>query len=78
MVGPIPAGRKWTSAEENQLLDLVAAGVKAPAIARRLGRSVGATYARINGLKKSLGRVSRPSERLVAAHASAAKDQLKS
>jgi hypothetical protein len=75
MVGPLPAGRRWTRAEEKQLRDLLTAGAKAPAIARQLKRSVGATYARINELKKAQRTSSLPSERLVAAHASASKDQ---
>jgi DNA-binding NarL/FixJ family response regulator len=75
MVGPLPAGRKWTSGEEIKLLDLLASGVKAPAIARRLGRSTGAIYARINDLKKASRRSSLPSERLIAAQAMTSKDQ---
>jgi DNA-binding NarL/FixJ family response regulator len=77
MVGPLPAGRKWTSGEERQLLELLASGAKAPAIARRLKRSTGAVYARINALKR-LSRRSLPSERLVAAHAFLSSDQSKS
>jgi hypothetical protein len=74
MVGPLPAGRRWTRADEEHLRDLLASGAKAPAIARQLKRSVGATYARINDLKKVQRTSSLPSERLVAAHASASKD----
>ena len=77
MVGPLPAGRKWSRSEEKELLELLASGTKAPAIARRLKRSTGAIYARINQLKK-ISRRSLPSERLVAAHASASGDQTKS
>jgi len=35
MVGPLPAGPKWTSGDEKQLIELLASGVKAPAIARQ-------------------------------------------
>jgi hypothetical protein len=65
MVGPQPAGRRWTAGEEKQLLDLLASGAKAPAIARAIKRSTGAVYARINVLR-GLGRKSLPSERLAA------------
>jgi DNA-binding NarL/FixJ family response regulator len=76
MVGPLPAGRKWTSDEEKHLVDLLVSGAKAPAIARRLKRSTGAIYARINDLRKaSAPRSSLPSERLIAAHALASKEQ---
>ena len=68
MVGPLPAGRKWTSDEERQLLEMLASGIKAPVIARRLKRSTGAVYARINELKKTW---EAPAERLVAARSSA-------
>jgi hypothetical protein len=76
MVGPLPAGRKWTSDEERQLVELLVSGAKASAIARRLNRSTGAIYARATSLKKaSPRRVSLPSERLSAAHAFASKGQ---
>jgi DNA-binding NarL/FixJ family response regulator len=77
MVGPLPAGRKWTSGEERQLLELLASGAKAPAIARRLKRSTGAVYARINALKKVSCRPL-PLQRLVATHAFPLSDQSKS
>jgi hypothetical protein len=66
MVGPQPAGRKWTIGEERHMLDLLASGAKVPAIARAIKRSTGAVHARINSLKR-LPRKSLPSERLVAA-----------
>jgi DNA invertase Pin-like site-specific DNA recombinase len=53
MVGPLPAGRKWTISEEKQLRDLLASGVKATEIARQLKWSAGAVYARINKLKNA-------------------------
>jgi len=78
MVGPLPAGRKWTGDEEKQLIELLASGVKGPAIARRLKRSTGAVYARINELKRASSK-SLPSERLAAAAQSrASSDQTKS
>jgi hypothetical protein len=76
MVGPLPAGRKWTSDEEKQLVDLLVVGATAPAIAHRLKHSTGAIYARINSPKKTSPRkASLPSERLIAAHGFASKGQ---
>jgi hypothetical protein len=76
MIKPLPTGRKWTHDEENELIDLLLSGAKAPAIARRLQRSVGAVNRQINVLKTSSPRrASLPSERLVAAHALASKDR---
>jgi hypothetical protein len=76
MTGPRPAGRPWTSAEEAQLRELVKSRVKVGLIAKKLKRSPGAVYARINSLKKpprdiAFGRQSRslPSERLAYAKA---------
>jgi hypothetical protein len=83
MVGPRPAGRPWTPAEEVQLRKLVASKIKVDLIARKLKRSPGAVYARINSLKKlpsdlaiSARSRSLPSERL-AAYAQAEIDELK-
>jgi hypothetical protein len=83
MVGPRPAGRPWTPAEEAQLRELIASRVKVGLIAKKLKRSPGAVYARINSLKKlprdlalSMGARSLPSERL-AAYAKAMISQLK-
>jgi hypothetical protein len=74
MTGPRPAGRPWTPAEEAQLRELMLARVKVGLIAKKLNRSPGAVYARINSLKTpdrdlafSSQRRSLPSERL--AHA---------
>ena len=76
MTGPRPAGRPWTPAEEAQLRELIISGVKVGLIAKKLKRSPGAVYARINSLKKpphdlAFGRQPRspPSER--QAHAKA-------
>ena len=52
MTGPRPAGRPWTPAEEAQLRELIISRVKVGLIAKRLKRSPGAIYARINSLKK--------------------------
>jgi hypothetical protein len=71
MTGPRPAGRPWTPAEEAQLRELIISRVKVGLIAKKLKRSPGAVYARINSLKKpprdlGFGRHLRqlPSERL--------------
>jgi hypothetical protein len=73
MVGPRPAGRPWTPAEELQLRKLIASKIKVDLIARKLKRSPGAVYARIHSLKKlprdlafSAHARSLPSERLAA------------
>jgi hypothetical protein len=52
MTGPRPAGRPWALAEDTQLRELVASRVKAGLIAKKLKRSPGAVYARINSFKK--------------------------
>jgi hypothetical protein len=79
MTGPRPAGRPWTRAEETQLREFMASGAKVGLIARKLKRSPGAIYARINSFKKmprdlaaGAHPVSRPSERLSHAQTSAA------
>jgi hypothetical protein len=65
MVGPLPEGRRWTEQEERRLIKLLRSGMKATDIARRLKRSPGAVYTRINALKKvSAPAISLPSERL--------------
>jgi hypothetical protein len=46
MTGPRPAGRRWTAAEENQLKEMLAAGMTAPKIARKLNRTAKAIYVR--------------------------------
>jgi len=52
MVGRQPTGRPWTRAEQTQLRKLIASGAKVGLIARKLKRSPGAIYARIDSLKK--------------------------
>ena len=52
MTGPRPAGRPWTPGEEAQLRELIISRVKVGLIAKKLKRSPGAVYARINALKK--------------------------
>jgi hypothetical protein len=52
MTGPRPAGRSWTGAEEAELRETIASKVKVVQIAKRLKRSPGAIYARINSFKK--------------------------
>ena len=52
MTGPRPAGRPWTAVEEAQLRELIISRVKVGLIAKKLKRSAGAVYARINSLKK--------------------------
>jgi hypothetical protein len=76
MMGPRPAGRPWTSAEEAQLRELIISRVKVGLIAKKLKRSPRAVYARINSLKKPPRNLafdrqprSLPSERLTYAKA---------
>jgi hypothetical protein len=76
MTGPRPAGRPWTPAEEARLRELIISRVKVGLIAKKLKRSPGAVYARINSLKKPPGDLafgrqssSLPSERLAHAQA---------
>ena len=78
MTGPQPAGRPWTQAEEAQLRELIGSKVKVGLIAKKMKRSPGAIYARINSFKKmpremAFGEQPRtlPSERLAHARASA-------
>jgi hypothetical protein len=52
MTGPRPAGHPWTRAEEAELRELIAAKVKVVQIAKKLKRSPGAIYARINLIKR--------------------------
>jgi hypothetical protein len=52
MTGPQPAGRPWTQAEEAQLRQLIVSKVKVGLIAKKLKRSPGAIYARVNSIKK--------------------------
>jgi hypothetical protein len=83
MTGPRPAGRPWTPTEDAQLRELVVSRVKVGLIAKKLKRSPGAIYARINSFKKlprdllfDAGSGSLPSERL-AAYAEAETGDLK-
>ncbi len=83
MTGPRPAGRPWTAADEAQLGELLASGMKVGFIARKLKRSRGAIYARINSVRKTprdlafaAQRLSRPSKRLLHAQASAESSQI--
>jgi hypothetical protein len=76
MTGPRPAGRPWTPEEEARLRELFISRVKVGLIAKKLKRSPGAVYARINSLKKpprdlEFGTQPRslPSERLTHAKA---------
>jgi hypothetical protein len=52
MTGPRPAGRPWTLTEDAQLRELVVSRVKVGLIAKKLKRSPGAIYARVNSFKK--------------------------
>src|ERR1700682_3250056 len=40
MIGPRPAGQRWTKADDNQLRAMLEAGAKAPEIARKLKRTI--------------------------------------
>jgi hypothetical protein len=73
MTGPRPAGRPWTLTEDAQLREFVLSRVKVGLIAKKLKRSPGAIYARMNLFKKlprdlplSVKSISLPSERLAA------------
>jgi hypothetical protein len=48
MTGPRPAERPWRPTEDAQLRELAVSGVKVGLIAKKLKRSPGAIYARIN------------------------------
>jgi hypothetical protein len=77
MTGPRPAGRPWTPTEDAQLREFVISSLKVSLIAKKLKRSPGSIYARINSFKKlprdlpfganfGARSGSLPSERLVA------------
>jgi hypothetical protein len=51
MTGPRPAGRPWTRAEDHLLKEMLKAGLKAPEIAQKLKRTIGAVHARKIALK---------------------------
>ncbi len=52
MTGPRPAGRAWTRADDEQLQALLDSGMKAPAIAQKMKRTVGAIRTRKSQFKK--------------------------
>ena len=52
MTGRRPAGRRWTAAEENQLQEMLDAGMTAQEIARKLKRTAQAIYARMQRLDR--------------------------
>jgi IS30 family transposase len=52
MTGPRPAGRRWTAAEQDQLQEMLDAGMTAPEIARKLKRTAQAIYARMQRLHR--------------------------
>jgi hypothetical protein len=78
MTGPRPAGRPWTAAEEAELSEFLASGMKVGFIDRNLKRSPGAIYAHINSVRKTprAQRLSLPSERLLHGQASAQSSQI--
>lgn len=51
MTGPRPAGRSWTLTDDDMLRKLLASGMKAPAIALKMNRTVGAIQSRKSKLK---------------------------
>jgi hypothetical protein len=51
MTGPRPAGRPWTLTDDDILRKLLASGMKAPAIALKMNRTVGAIQSRKSMLK---------------------------
>jgi hypothetical protein len=51
MTGPRPAGRPWTRAEDHSLEEMLKAGLKAPEIAQKLKRTIGAVHSRKIALK---------------------------
>ena len=51
MTGPRPAGRPWTLTDDDMLRKLLATGMKAPAIALKMNRPLGAIQSRKSKLK---------------------------
>lgn len=51
MTGPRPAGRPWTRAEDHSLEEMLKAGLRAPEIAQKLKRTIGAVHSRKMALK---------------------------
>jgi hypothetical protein len=54
MTGPRPAGCPWTLTDVDMLRKLLATGMKAPAIAQKMNRTVGAVQSRKSKLKQKL------------------------
>jgi hypothetical protein len=52
MIGPRPAGQRWTLADDDMLRGLLASGMKRRLIAQKMKRSIGAIQTRIFLLKK--------------------------
>jgi hypothetical protein len=51
MTGPRPAGRPWTLTDDDMLRKLLASGMKAPAIALKMNRTLGAIQSRKSKLR---------------------------
>jgi hypothetical protein len=51
MTGPRPAGRSWTLTDDDMLRKLLASGMKAPSIALKMNRTIGAIQSRKSKLK---------------------------
>jgi hypothetical protein len=52
MIEPRPAARRWTVMEDNQLHEMLSAGLTADEIGRRLARTPVAVYSRVQVLDK--------------------------
>jgi hypothetical protein len=52
MIGPLPAGRPWTAADDRKQQELLKSGMKAAMIARMMNRTVGAIQSRKSMLKE--------------------------
>jgi DNA-binding NarL/FixJ family response regulator len=50
MTGPRPAAPRWTERDEKELLEMLNAGMTAVEISRRLKRTPGAIYSRVQRL----------------------------
>ena len=50
-MGPRPAGRPWTLTDDDMLRKLLTSGMKAPAIALKMNRTLGAIQSRKSKLK---------------------------
>jgi hypothetical protein len=51
MIGPRPAGRPWTAADDRKLQQLLKSGMNTALIARAMNRTVGAIQSRKSTLK---------------------------